>query len=639
MSDLTSNAQVCNGIVFNQDIDLISFTFFGYNISPPNAGADDFTLSTAASINTVIITAIDFVDQVSPELHVSFYTDAGGELGTEISTQVIPAGGTCYNYPPAPWNTSVHYQISIPISTVNLSPGTYWLKVQTGPVANFIDGLFWQTTNAATGAPAKWIGTTTSQPTGGFAFALCGGSSNCGSSCPDLTSAPGEVQITNSVCTLECSITDGMISAPLIVCPEGSTLEYSVNNGEWTTTLPDYNASMASQQIQTRCLCDTDSEVSSPASAGISTMPAVCDQTLEINCVNGSVVFNGQQSISLVAASLVNINSACPIKNISANPAFINCAQVGETVPVLITVTNVNDIVSTCMSNVTVTGLPCSWAQSLNGIGCEGGNEVNFNTSSGVWTNTSTNCYYDQPFTSDAIGFAQSTLCGNGSITAQVTGINGLGWAGVVMRESNTPGAKKAQLMTNLSNLSRREFRTITNGQSYPQQFLSLNRYWLRVTRSGSQFTMHVSSNGTNWFPAGSQIIPMSNCIVFGLATTNYSANSTVIATFANVSTTGNTQVPSGSNPVISNASILKDIEVYPNPTSGELNINLTQYQGRDISIEVYSLQGKLLKLSEQTEVIASIQQLDMSGLTPGIYLIRVKSKGLPYVTKRVIKQ
>ncbi|HRF38934.1 MAG TPA: hypothetical protein PK198_09095, partial [Saprospiraceae bacterium] len=74
----------------------------------------------------------------------------------------------------------------------------------------------------------------------------------------------------------------------------------------------------------------------------------------------------------------------------------------------------------------------------------------------------------------DATSFAQRTLCGNGSITAQVTSISGaLGWAGLVMRESNAAGAKKAQLLTNLSSLHRREFRTTTNGAAALQQSAS----------------------------------------------------------------------------------------------------------------------------------------------------------------------
>jgi hypothetical protein len=71
---------------------------------------------------------------------------------------------------------------------------------------------------------------------------------------------------------------------------------------------------------------------------------------------------------------------------------------------------------------------------------------VDFNTATGVWTVTSTNCFYGPNLSpADSEAFAQRTLCGDGSITALVTGINPLasGWAGVVMRESTAPALKK----------------------------------------------------------------------------------------------------------------------------------------------------------------------------------------------------
>ncbi|HRK82930.1 MAG TPA: DUF11 domain-containing protein [Saprospiraceae bacterium] len=258
-------------------------------------------------------------------------------------------------------------------------------------------------------------------------------------------------------------------------------------------------------------------------------------------CSNSTVTFNGQQSITLNANDFVTATDNCGIQSIALNPTAITCQQVGQQVPVTATVMDVNGNTATCTSMITVGGLPCGWSQNPDGVGCENGNSISFNTTTSVYTATSTGCFYGPPYTADETALAQRTLCGNGSITALVTGITGsaLGWAGVVMRENNAAGAKKAQLMTNLSTHSRREFRTTTNGASQPQQFPSQDRYWLRITRVGNQFTMFVSPNGVNWYPAGAQNIVMGNCIQMGLAATNYTANSTVTATFSNVSFTG----------------------------------------------------------------------------------------------------
>jgi regulation of enolase protein 1 (concanavalin A-like superfamily) len=313
-------------------------------------------------------------------------------------------------------------------------------------------------------------------------------------------------------------------------------------------------------------------------------------------------------------------------------------------VPVTATVTDINGNTATCTSMITVGGLPCGWSQNPDGVGCEDGNSISFNAASGVYTATSTGCFYGPPYTADETAFAQRTLCGNGSITALVTGISGsaLGWAGVVMRESNAAGAKKAQLMTNLSNLSRREFRTSTNGASQPQQFPSQNRYWLRITRVGNQFTMFVSANGINWYPAGAQNIVMSNCIQMGLAATNYTANSTVTATFSNVSFTGSNGIlalPGGGEAALAphSSQLEVDFNVYPNPTSGELNLDLTQYAGKPVRIELISLEGKLIKFVEIDEVQTTMEQLDLSSYQRGMYLVRVKSEGLPDATRKVV--
>jgi hypothetical protein len=353
-----------------------------------------------------------------------------------------------------------------------------------------------------------------------------------------------------------------------------------------------------------------------------------------------TVTFNGQESISLNVNALATATDNCSIPSLSISPSFITCQQVGQSVPITVTARDASNNTATCTSTITVVGLPCGWSQNPDGVNCEAGNSIAYNSATGVWTATSTNCYYASPFTADETAFAQRTLCGDGSITALVTSISGnaLGWAGVVMRESNAAGAKKAQLMTNLSSFSRREFRSVTNGPAFPQQMPSLNRYWLRIVRTGQQFTMYVSPNGTAWYFAGTQNIVMNNCIQMGLAVTNYTPNSTVTATFSSVSFTGSTSpIAGGIGQRAESIDQPYSFEVYPNPTSGALNVDLTSYIGRAIRLEVYSLEGKLLQFREIDEVQTTVEQMDLSDLQNGMYLIKVKSAGLPDATQRVV--
>jgi regulation of enolase protein 1 (concanavalin A-like superfamily) len=356
-------------------------------------------------------------------------------------------------------------------------------------------------------------------------------------------------------------------------------------------------------------------------------------------CFPQTLTFNGQQSFVLHTDDLVDANDNCGVATIVLSPPGISCEQLGQTIPVTITVTDINGNPATCTSNITVTGLPCGWSQNPNGVNCANGNNIAYNPGTGVWTATSTNCFYGPGFTSDATAFAQRTLCGDGSITAQVTSISGSapGWAGVVMRESNAAGAKKAQLMTNLSNFSRREFRTTTNGAAQPQQFASQNRYWLRLVRAGDQFSMFASPNGLAWYFVGAQNVPMNACIQVGLVATNYQQSSTVTATFANVSFGGgSTMLASSFESRVSSIEQPHGFEAYPNPTSGELNVDLAQYAGRAVRLELYSLTGQLLRFVEIEEVQTTVERLDLSGFAGGMYMIRVKSDGLPDATKRV---
>lgn len=67
------------------------------------------------------------------------------------------------------------------------------------------------------------------------------------------------------------------------------------------------------------------------------------------------------------------------------------------------------------------------------------------------------------------------------------------------------------------------------------------------------------------------------------------------------------------------------------------LNLDLGQYAGRQVRIEVYNLPGELLQFSEVPEVHVPIEQLDLSNFIGGMYLIRVKSPGWPDAVQRAV--
>jgi predicted outer membrane repeat protein len=360
-----------------------------------------------------------------------------------------------------------------------------------------------------------------------------------------------------------------------------------------------------------------------------------------IQCFDQTLTVNGESILTLNSEDLVDAQDNCGIGNIALNVTSINCSQIGQIIPITVTVTDVNNNTSTCTSLITVEGLPCGWTQEPDGINCFDGSSIGYNPSTQTWTVTSTNCFSGNPFNSDAMAFAQQTLCGNGSITAQVTGISGtaLGWAGVSMRENNSGGAKKAQLMTNLSNFSRREFRTVTGGSSIPQQFLSPNRYWLRLVRSGNQFSMHVSADGVNWFFSGAQNITMSSCIVSGLVVTNYSSNSEVSATFSNVTIVGSGQFLAAEDHISLDQQNLRSSEVtiYPNPAHSEAWIALGDYNGEEVSITIRDVNGKVISHQGTQQEGSSRQRIDLSGMTSGVYIVEIDRAGYKKTVERLV--
>ncbi len=136
--------------------------------------------------------------------------------------------------------------------------------------------------------------------------------------------------------------------------------------------------------------------------------------------------------------------------------------------------------------------------------------------------------------------------------------------------------------------------------------------------------------------------VSMNTCLEIGLVVTNYGQNSTVTATFANVEVVDFMPLVRPENGIIQAAA--PDFSAYPNPTTGELNLDLSAYEGRAVRLELYGVNGKVVKMLE-IDAAGIPERVDLSGLQPGLYLIRVRSVGVehflpvPDATKRVVVQ
>ena len=140
----------------------------------------------------------------------------------------------------------------------------------------------------------------------------------------------------------------------------------------------------------------------------------------------------------------------------------------------------------------------------------------------------------------DAFRFAYTTLTGDGTIVARVaTEQYVANWtkAGVMMRESLTPGSRHALMLVSPGKGLAFQRRAETGGLSTSTGGgAGTAPYFVRLIRTGSTIAASTSANGTSWTSVGSDTIAMGATIYVGLAVSSHVAGTTATATFTNVS-------------------------------------------------------------------------------------------------------
>ncbi len=149
--------------------------------------------------------------------------------------------------------------------------------------------------------------------------------------------------------------------------------------------------------------------------------------------------------------------------------------------------------------------------------------------------------------TSDQFRFTHATLAGNGSITARVDALDNIGWAtkgGVMIRQSLDANSAHAFLGIRPDGTLDSIYRATARASS-----ANVNNTgpapWVRITRSGNQFTFASSADGLSWTTLGSRTIAMSGPVYVGLATCSFAdSRFEAFTTFSNVAITGTTSPP-----------------------------------------------------------------------------------------------
>lgn len=156
----------------------------------------------------------------------------------------------------------------------------------------------------------------------------------------------------------------------------------------------------------------------------------------------------------------------------------------------------------------------------------------------------STNAVTGPGATSDNQHIVYHELCGNGEIIAKVAGITNSGYAGLFVRESSAAGARKGAIMTQKGSQVFRQIRLTTDGITAQASYMASGHQWLKLTRSGTQVMGSWSANGSTWNMAFLTSLSMTDCVVMGMFAYSGNSNTTITATFTDISIVQSDSIP-----------------------------------------------------------------------------------------------
>lgn len=141
--------------------------------------------------------------------------------------------------------------------------------------------------------------------------------------------------------------------------------------------------------------------------------------------------------------------------------------------------------------------------------------------------------------TADAFTFLNAAWTGDGTVTARVDDVdNTSAWAkaGVMIRETDTPGSKHVFLMVTPGKGVNLQYRATTSGTSATAATVAgAAPGWLRLRRTGNAFSAAWSTDGTTFNTVGSVTVTMASAVEIGLAFTSHNTSTSGAAHFDDV--------------------------------------------------------------------------------------------------------
>lgn len=399
-----------------------------------------------------------------------------------------------------------------------------------------------------------------------------------------------------------------------------------------------------------------------------------CVQTITIEdstppvpvCLNPTVYLEPDGTYTLQDAEVLDFMSSTdncsPVMVSNIGPAVVDCDDFDTTVPVLITTTDESGNTAQCTANVFVqkgNALPNQWAHNdvntaIGDAGFDPCEEKYIVESHG----------YNHPI-SDEIHYAYQSLCGDAEIIARVVSASLHGFGGVMIRESFDPGSKKVALRTQLRPFVHRDIRAIPDTYQNTQQLFRPNHSWLKINRSGNRFVGYTSHNGLYWTFAFVSYVSMDECVEFGLYAEGPINSNISVVCFDNVSINGGVtpglvedtndnraessranafnlqsttnQTTAELSDIRSNTNQHVDFNLFPNPATNVVNVNLSQFEDEVFTLKVFNNLGQEVYRKEYLNLEEYIEKLDLSQYNNGIYMINIELQNGTVLNKKFV--
>ncbi len=440
--------------------------------------------------------------------------------------------------------------------------------------------------------------------------------------------------------------TDTEVNTPEGICESAVTYE--------AVTIDNCGLSDLDYSIESGSIFSVGSTVVGVTATDDSGNTATCSFMVTINdnelpiaeCPDLEVNFNGETTITIEEESLTDeviANDNCGITDIFIDDLIeIHCDQIGEILEIPVFIIDNSGNVGECLSEVSVSGLPCGWENNGHIGNCGTENEILYDDQTAGFSVTSDGCVSTFPYTSDNQNLISVELCRDGYIEVFVDNIIGKGFAGISLRESQSPGAKKVEIGTD--NVARiiRAARVIDGYPAFPQEIVSMDKFWLKIERTGNVFRASASTDGVSYTPYLFQSIMMGECLEAGLWAYSTNAEDVVTATFNNVTLVeyngAGLQAPV-TNLTQSQADIgTFDVSLTPNPAKGQVTLNLDQLIGEAATISIFNINGQLMNSIQYDSLQDATATIDISNLPAGTYYVNVKTTAIQQ-TLKLIKQ